>query len=520
MKQGVIIELIVFVFCFQSFGFSQSDDFLRINNFGNVINYGYITNAKPTNNGFILQSFVNYTVSSTYPKYALIKFDSIGGLKWSKSYGYESVGHVFFTETIDSGYYIGNSADDATFGLWYFGISRIDKNGDTITGASSYSPFSMITSHEVNGLTSNKLNGDYITTNRYGHLNGVGGNFIYDGSDLIRYDMWHNKIYRLDGYYSLAKDILVSSTTNYETLIGDYNSLRKISSSGTNIWKMLYSIPVGNKILEHDSTVFLYNEGYSGLTTGSLIHQIDYNGNTLLCKRIDSVNVIEICKVDTSKLLIYGYKNLLKVLVKTDLNLNFISAVQLTDTVIVPKLSTACINPLTNSLLRFSSKNYLTTNFEMLVYNSNADSSCGKETVQIGISNYPVSDSLVNPIVPVQFSGGTATINPYIYENNFSCLSQKYNGCINVSTNDLVNLTPNTSCYPNPVNNQLYIIGNFEKGTTVSVFSVEGKKILEQPCLSKCVNMELNTINIPDGIYFLQIISDKKTLSQKIVVVH
>lgn len=68
--------------------------------------------------------------------------------------------------------------------------------------------------------------------------------------------------------------------------------------------------------------------------------------------------------------------------------------------------------------------------------------------------------------------------------------------------------------YPNPTNS-IVILTEIEKESTIEVFNVLGEKVISTQ--SQNTSVELNLSELENGIYFIQIISDKEIITKQIV---
>ncbi|MFA7688301.1 MAG: T9SS type A sorting domain-containing protein, partial [Moheibacter sp.] len=68
--------------------------------------------------------------------------------------------------------------------------------------------------------------------------------------------------------------------------------------------------------------------------------------------------------------------------------------------------------------------------------------------------------------------------------------------------------------YPNPVDNMLYILGKNEM-TYLAILDIQGRKIAEY--FPNSINTSIHTDNLKSGIYLVQIYSERKTHTYKII---
>ncbi len=67
--------------------------------------------------------------------------------------------------------------------------------------------------------------------------------------------------------------------------------------------------------------------------------------------------------------------------------------------------------------------------------------------------------------------------------------------------------------YPNPAKNSITV--NCENSTEINIYSIDGKLVL-QKAVQNPVN-ELNISTLTDGIYMLKVVTDKGTVTRKLV---
>ncbi len=126
-----------------------------------------------------------------------------------------------------------------------------------------------------------------------------------------------------------------------------------------------------------------------------------------------------------------------------------------------------------------------------------------------------------------------ATSNTYYasQSGNYTVYTEKNIACFNTSSayslgNCIlsVNNMPmheRLSVYPNPANNEFTLSGiTFEKGDEIIVTTAIGKKIKTWLVAEKTSNIKLQTSNLANGIYFLQINTNNISVCKKIIVQH
>ncbi|MFC4686154.1 T9SS type A sorting domain-containing protein [Epilithonimonas pallida] len=69
--------------------------------------------------------------------------------------------------------------------------------------------------------------------------------------------------------------------------------------------------------------------------------------------------------------------------------------------------------------------------------------------------------------------------------------------------------------YPVPTKDYLYISNQNKENKTVSIFNLEGKKVIENS--SKDSKISLNLTHLPKGVYIVEILTNRKKTTQKII---
>ena len=77
-----------------------------------------------------------------------------------------------------------------------------------------------------------------------------------------------------------------------------------------------------------------------------------------------------------------------------------------------------------------------------------------------------------------------------------------------------INLENKFSIFPNPTNDLLNIISKDNKNFSLNIFNTLGEKVYSSQATS---TLKLQTANFANGIYFIQIVSDKKQFTKKII---
>jgi hypothetical protein len=80
-------------------------------------------------------------------------------------------------------------------------------------------------------------------------------------------------------------------------------------------------------------------------------------------------------------------------------------------------------------------------------------------------------------------------------------------------SNDDFKLKTRILLYPNPTNNWVYIKGNISKLESIKLFSISGQYISELKINKNKVNLE----NLPSGLYFVKLKTDKNSETLKII---
>jgi hypothetical protein len=76
--------------------------------------------------------------------------------------------------------------------------------------------------------------------------------------------------------------------------------------------------------------------------------------------------------------------------------------------------------------------------------------------------------------------------------------------------------------YPNPVSDMLYVNFDAESQNNIvySLFDIMGKEVYKSDILNVCgtINKSIDLSRLADGMYFLEVKTDKEIISQKIIV--
>jgi len=69
--------------------------------------------------------------------------------------------------------------------------------------------------------------------------------------------------------------------------------------------------------------------------------------------------------------------------------------------------------------------------------------------------------------------------------------------------------------YPNPSNGKFTIDFNNNGSYSIEIYSVVGKKVFEK---SNTTNTSILISNLEQGIYFVKLTKDSKTITQKVII--
>ncbi len=118
----------------------------------------------------------------------------------------------------------------------------------------------------------------------------------------------------------------------------------------------------------------------------------------------------------------------------------------------------------------------------------------------------------INPYVV----GGQGEVKLYVYDSNFPNDGDTVTWVVNASFVSVDEIPKNIfSFYPNPVNDQLTIYSDeINAGMSYAIYSMSGEIVLTET-LSNDKN--INTSNLPAGIYLLQISGDEKSFAVKFI---
>ncbi|HNR20703.1 MAG TPA: T9SS type A sorting domain-containing protein [Bacteroidia bacterium] len=119
---------------------------------------------------------------------------------------------------------------------------------------------------------------------------------------------------------------------------------------------------------------------------------------------------------------------------------------------------------------------------------------------------------------------GTSYNLAQLYNYSFEALGNSevvfVESCNSVSNDNNLFQQNRITVFPNPTDNQILVKCYFLKSDRIFLKDALGKIVFDKIISHPFKDLIIETYSIPNGIYFLQIISDKKTFSQKIVVQH
>jgi len=119
---------------------------------------------------------------------------------------------------------------------------------------------------------------------------------------------------------------------------------------------------------------------------------------------------------------------------------------------------------------------------------------------------------------PQPSSGITIDLNNFTVDFGLGAGNCQYiNGILPVGDFELS--SNNITLYPNPLkNNELLSIGNLENGNLdVFIYDITGKMVIKK-LISNNRSLKVNVSNLNQGIYLVKLVSDKKSITQKLIV--
>lgn len=137
----------------------------------------------------------------------------------------------------------------------------------------------------------------------------------------------------------------------------------------------------------------------------------------------------------------------------------------------------------------------------VLPVGGNGDSECSSAGISISIQEKYLWDASGNVCVPGLNS------SPYIID----CLTYVE------ETKRVTKDMPSAKIYPNPAKNSIFINSNNEKIEDISLFSLDGKQLIQLSGNNNSLK-ELDITSIPAGIYLLKLEGEEETQIKKIIV--
>jgi hypothetical protein len=130
------------------------------------------------------------------------------------------------------------------------------------------------------------------------------------------------------------------------------------------------------------------------------------------------------------------------------------------------------------------------------------------------------------PLLTAQFNNlGTFSINKSQTEIVIGDLANYRIRKIGIENHEMVknyNCDLQFNCYPNPVSDMLYVNFDAESQNNIvySLFDIMGKEVYKSDILNVCgtINKSIDLSRLADGMYFLEVKTDKEIISQKIIV--
>lgn len=78
----------------------------------------------------------------------------------------------------------------------------------------------------------------------------------------------------------------------------------------------------------------------------------------------------------------------------------------------------------------------------------------------------------------------------------------------------------NGSFFPNPANETLNIQYDFDQQTTVTIFNMNGQRVIDFVATAQSGNQVINTSELPEGIYFVEMRNADMRRTEKLVIQH
>jgi len=107
--------------------------------------------------------------------------------------------------------------------------------------------------------------------------------------------------------------------------------------------------------------------------------------------------------------------------------------------------------------------------------------------------------------------------DPLYVEYDASVTCSDPNACITlISTGINEVIDASTDIYPNPANNSLNIVSNSIDINTISIYSLNGKEVLNT--IVNANQIKINTSNLANGLYIIDIKYNNTTLKRKLII--
>lgn len=377
------------------------------------------------------------------------------------------------------------------------------------------------TGHKLSSINVNKFTGDYLITGSY-YYKDINTNTIIDETSFTKkYDSLHNEVWGIEANITQAglprftdsKDLYYSGG-NYETLVLGHHFAMKLDSSSNIIWQRSYTDFCNGKIVQDDSSVFVFLHANQSFPFNAEVRKMDYNGNIIFNKTIVGIKVAHAQKVAPNMLLISGHLliNQKRVIIHSDTSLNIIKALQIdsipygycNDCISIDESDTSFLSATDYYLLSVGvfKKHFL-------------DTLCGATPVTINVSNSSYSSQSTSYV----FSSSTEIPNLYPYPNYTWSSQVSHWGCQPfVSTSTFSLSHSSLSIAPNPASDFFEIKNEFKKGDLVQIKDIPGK-VLRTITVTKNVDaLRIESSNIKSGTYLIQIITGSKVFLDKIVI--
>ena len=129
--------------------------------------------------------------------------------------------------------------------------------------------------------------------------------------------------------------------------------------------------------------------------------------------------------------------------------------------------------------------------------------------IDLNQQNYPIPEQ----IILENLDGGVIAFardgNRLFFNNNFDYIMVYEDPNLSVSENAIADL----QIFPNPTNDLLFVKGNVSEGIEFSIYSVNGKILMNEAYSSEGID----TQSLSKGIYFLTITSEESIVTQKFI---